>query len=41
MEKINIGDFIGVLPVHSCLTADVMGSSTEVISGKHHIHMPK
>jgi len=41
MEKINIGDFIGVLPVHSCLTADVMGSSTEVASGQHHIHMPK
>lgn len=24
MEKIKIGDFVGVLPVHSCLTVDVM-----------------
>ena len=25
MKKIQIGDFIGILPVHSCLTADCMG----------------
>jgi len=26
MDKIRIGDFIGILPVHSCLAADCMGS---------------
>lgn len=25
IEKIKIGDLVGVLPVHSCMTADVMG----------------
>jgi len=24
-EQLNIGDVIGILPVHSCLTADAMG----------------
>ena len=41
MKKFNIGDFIGVLPVHSCLTADIMGSSIEVVSGQYHNHMQK
>lgn len=26
IEKLKIGDFIGILPIHSCLTADVMKS---------------
>jgi D-serine deaminase-like pyridoxal phosphate-dependent protein len=26
IEKIKLGDFVGVLPVHSCLTVDVMKS---------------
>ena len=25
INKIQIGEFIGILPVHSCLTADCMG----------------
>ena len=24
-EQISVGDVIGILPVHSCMTADVMG----------------
>jgi D-serine deaminase-like pyridoxal phosphate-dependent protein len=27
-KQIKIGDFLGVLPVHSCMTADVMKSYT-------------
>lgn len=29
-HRINIGDVIGVLPVHSCMTADVMAGYTEL-----------
>lgn len=36
IDKVNIGDMVGILPVHSCLTADLMrqyvSSSGEVIS---------
>lgn len=41
IDRFNIGDFIGILPVHSCLTADSMGSSIELVSGQHHNHMQK
>ena len=33
IERIKIGDFVGVLPVHSCLTADVMKNYT-TLDGK-------
>lgn len=33
IENIKIGDFLGVLPVHSCLTADVM-KSYQTLKGK-------
>ncbi len=28
IERIEIGDLLGVLPVHSCLTANLMGGYT-------------
>jgi D-serine deaminase-like pyridoxal phosphate-dependent protein len=32
MQKVNIGDLLLVLPVHSCLTADLMGEFTSAAS---------
>ena len=34
MKKFDIGDFIGVLPSHSCLTAHCMGSFQDVVTGE-------
>ncbi|MCK5856957.1 MAG: alanine racemase [Bacteroidales bacterium] len=31
LEKINIGDFIGIIPIHSCLTANLMNDQTQII----------
>lgn len=39
MKKFDIGDFIGILPAHSCLTADAMGSYREVSTGHIYNHM--
>ncbi|MFP4620809.1 MAG: alanine racemase [Bacteroidales bacterium] len=41
LKKFDIGDFIGILPVHSCLTADAMGSYREVATGRSYDHMKK
>ncbi len=38
--KINVGDVLGILPVHSCLTADVMGEYY-TLEGKSIALMPK
>ncbi|MDZ4714611.1 MAG: alanine racemase [Cytophagales bacterium] len=40
MEKISVGDVLGVLPVHSCMTADVMGEYY-TLSGQRIAMMPK
>ncbi|MCP2044839.1 alanine racemase [Pontibacter sp. HSC-36F09] len=37
-DRYKIGDLIGILPVHSCLTADVMGSYTR-LDGKRLEHL--
>lgn len=38
LETLEPGDLIGILPVHSCLTADLMGSYT-TFNGTHLSHM--
>ena len=40
MEKIKIGDLVGVLPVHSCMTADAMGEYY-TLAGQRIGMMPK
>lgn len=42
MESVGIGELIGILPVHSCLTADLM-SGYRVLEGRtlNHIRAPK
>lgn len=38
MKRISIGDFIGILPAHSCLTANLMGEYYD-IHGNRYDHM--
>mgnify|MGYP001070831373 CR=1 FL=1 len=38
MERLSIGDFIGILPSHSCLTANLMGEYTD-LEGHVYDHM--
>ncbi len=37
MKRISIGDFVGILPVHSCLTANLMGGYYDM-QGKFYDH---
>jgi D-serine deaminase-like pyridoxal phosphate-dependent protein len=38
LSEYEVGDFMGFLPVHSCLTADLMGSYTD-LNGQTHDHL--
>mgnify|MGYP006280032167 CR=1 FL=1 len=41
MKKFAIGDFIGILPAHSCLTANLMRTWQDVENGESYDHMRK
>jgi D-serine deaminase-like pyridoxal phosphate-dependent protein len=34
LNKVQVGDWIGILPVHSCLTVDAMGEYRTLVDGK-------